>query len=83
MADFLGGEQMPVGIVVALDHEARGIVRADGKAVFVEGALPGEIVEYASFRKKAKYEQAYLVRVIHSVAERFEPRCPHFGICGG
>ncbi|MCL2021069.1 MAG: 23S rRNA (uracil(1939)-C(5))-methyltransferase RlmD [Betaproteobacteria bacterium] len=74
---------MPVGIVVALDHEARGIVYSDGKAVFVEGALPGETVEYASFRKKPKYEQAYLVRVIHAVSERVTPDCPHFDVCGG
>ncbi|MCL2075118.1 MAG: 23S rRNA (uracil(1939)-C(5))-methyltransferase RlmD [Betaproteobacteria bacterium] len=74
---------MPVGIVVALDHEARGIVRQDGKAVFVEGALPGETVEYASFRKKPNYEQARLIRIIRPVAERVAPRCPHFGVCGG
>jgi len=75
---------MPVGIVVALDHEARGIVYSeDGKAVFVEGALPGETVEYASFRKKAKYEQAYLIRVLRPAVDRVTPGCPHFGICGG
>ena len=36
---------MPIGIVESLDHEARGIVRQDGKAIFVDGALPGETVE--------------------------------------
>lgn len=74
---------MPVGTVVALDHEARGIVHLDGKVVFVDGALPGETVEYASFRKKPRYEQAWLVKALAPVPERVEPRCPHFGICGG
>jgi len=74
---------MPVGTVVALDQEARGIVHLDGKVVFVDGALPGETVEYASFRKKPKYEQAWLVKVLSSVTARVTPRCPHFGICGG
>ena len=43
---------MPTGIIESLDHEARGITRLEGKTIFVEGALPGEEVEYVSFRKK-------------------------------
>ncbi len=74
---------MPVGIIESLDHEARGITRLDGKAIFVDGALPGETVEYASFRRKSKFELAHLVRVIKSSNARIEPRCPHFGVCGG
>lgn len=74
---------MAVGIITALDHEARGITRQDGKAIFVDGALPGETVEYASFRKKPKFELANLVRVIKASNARVAPRCPHFGVCGG
>ena len=55
---------MPIGIIVSLDHEARGITRQDGKAIFVDGALPGETVEYASFRKKSKFELAAKQRVL-------------------
>jgi 23S rRNA (uracil1939-C5)-methyltransferase len=74
---------VPVGKVESLDHEARGIVREDGKAIFVDGALPGEVVEYASFRRKPKYELAHLVQVLKPSVARVEPACPHFGICGG
>jgi 23S rRNA (uracil1939-C5)-methyltransferase len=74
---------MPIGVIEALDAEARGIARASGKAIFIDDALPGETVEYASYRKKSSYEQAHLVRVIHPVAARVTPRCPHFGVCGG
>ena len=74
---------MPVGVVESLDHEARGIVRREGKAIFVDGALPGETVEYASFRKKPNYELAHLVAVERASVARVEPPCPHFGICGG
>ncbi len=74
---------MPIGIIESLDHEARGIARQDGKAIFVESALPGERVEYASFRKKPNYELAQLVRIERASPNRVEPRCPHFGICGG
>lgn len=74
---------MPVGIIEALDHEARGIARQDGKAIFIDGALPGEVVEYASFRRKPKYELAHLVSVISPSPARVTPACPHYGICGG
>ncbi len=74
---------MPIGIVESLDHEARGIARQEGKTIFIDGALPGERVEYASFRKKPNYELAHLVAVERASVARVEPRCPHFGICGG
>ena len=74
---------MAIGTIESLDHEARGIARLDGKAIFVDSALPGEMVEYASFRRKPTYELAQLVRVVRASSARVEPRCPHFGICGG
>ena len=74
---------MPIGVIESLDHEARGITRLDGKTIFVDGALPGEIVEYASFRKKPSYELAHLVNVISGSVARVKPRCEHFGVCGG
>lgn len=74
---------MAIGIIESLDHEARGITRLEGKAVFVDGALPGETVEYASFRRKPSYELAHLVRVLKPSSARQVPKCPHFGVCGG
>lgn len=74
---------MPIGVVESLDHEARGIARFEGKAIFVDGALPGETVEYASFRRKSKYELAHLLGVLKPSSARVEPACPHYGICGG
>jgi 23S rRNA (uracil1939-C5)-methyltransferase len=59
---------MPTGIIESLDHEARGVTRLDGKTVFVEGALPGESVEYASYRRKPSYELARTLRVLASSA---------------
>ena len=74
---------MPIGMIESLDHEARGITRQEGKTIFVDGALPGETVEYASFRRKPSYELAHLVSVLTPSPARVEARCPHFGICGG
>jgi 23S rRNA (uracil1939-C5)-methyltransferase len=69
--------------VESLDQEGRGVARRDGKAIFIEGALPGEVVTYSSYRKKPSYEIATLGAVIKESAARVEPRCPHFSVCGG
>ncbi len=53
---------MPIAKIDSLDHEGRGVTRVDGKAVFVEGALPGERVEYVVRRAEPSYEQGETVR---------------------
>ena len=74
---------MPTGIIASLDHEARGITRLDGKTIFVEGALPGERVEFVSHRRKPTYEVARMERLLQASPYRVTPKCPHFGVCGG
>ncbi len=74
---------MPVAKVESLDHEGRGVARVDGKAIFIEGALPGERVEYSSYRKKPKFELATMTRSITQSSQRVKPRCEFFGVCGG
>jgi len=74
---------MPTGIIESLDHEARGVTRLEGKTIFVEGALPGELVEYDSHRRKPAYELARTVGVLKPSRDRVVPRCPHFAVCGG
>ena len=68
----------------SLDAEGRGVARnAEGKVVFVEGALPGEEVDFQVLRKKASFEIGRLTRVLGGSSSRQVPRCPHFGVCGG
>ena len=69
--------------IESLESEGRGVARDEGKVVFVEGALPGEIVEARTTRQGSSYDQARTVRVLRESASRREPRCPHFGMCGG
>ncbi len=70
-------------VVESLDHEGRGVTHVDGKTIFIEGALPGERVEFTPYKVKPNYEVADVTRVISASAQRVEPRCPHFGVCGG
>jgi len=75
--------------IESLDMEGRGVghLRNDdgspGKVIFVEGALPGERVSFASFRRKSKWEAATLTEIHRESSLRVKPKCPHFGICGG
>jgi len=73
---------MPV-LVESLDREGRGIAHVEGKAIFIEGGLPGETVSYSSYKRKPSYEQAIATAIHVPSAERELPRCPHFGVCGG
>ena len=74
---------MPTAVIESLDHEGRGVTHVDGKVVFVEGALPGEKVDYSVYRSRPSYDLAQVSRVIKPAAQRVLPRCPHFGVCGG
>jgi 23S rRNA (uracil1939-C5)-methyltransferase len=70
-------------IIESLDHEGRGITHVDGKAIFIEGALPGEKVGYSSYRKKPTYEMAQVDGILKASPARVTPQCQHFGMCGG
>ena len=69
--------------IESVDYEARGVAHHDGKAIFVDGALPGETVIASPYRKKERYENAQLIEVLHASGSRIAPRCAHFGVCGG
>lgn len=70
--------------VESLDLEAQGVAhRADGKVVFIEGALPGEEVRVSVSRKKNNWEQANITEMRRESSQRVTPGCPHFGVCGG
>ena len=74
--------------VDSLDLEAQGVARnAEGKVVFIEGALPGEQVQVSVGRSKTAWEQGTMTALRRESAQRVRPACPHFGLhagaCGG
>jgi 23S rRNA (uracil1939-C5)-methyltransferase len=69
--------------IESLDQEGRGVARIEGKVIFIEGALTGEIVSYSSYRKKPSFELAQVTQIHKSSSMRMQPRCKHFGVCGG
>jgi 23S rRNA (uracil1939-C5)-methyltransferase len=71
-----------VGVVAALTHEAEGVVRG-GKTAFVAGALPGERIRFRRTKRHRQHDDARLIEVIEPATDRVQPRCAHFGVCGG
>jgi 23S rRNA (uracil1939-C5)-methyltransferase len=74
--------------IESMDLDAQGVAhRPDGKVVFVDGALPFEVVRANVHRKKDNWEKASLLEVVHESSQRVTPGCPHFGLhagsCGG
>ena len=72
----------------SIDLEAQGVARnADGKVVFVEGALPREQVQANVSRRKNQWEQGTMTAMRRESSLRVRPGCPHFGLhpgaCGG
>ena len=66
-----------------LSHDGRGVATFGGKRVFVRGALPGERVLARITGAKRRYDEGEVLEIIDGSPHRIEPRCPHFGVCGG
>lgn len=56
---------------------------ADGRAVFVPYTLPGELVRIELVEEKRGFARARLLEVVRPSPRRIEPRCKHYGACGG
>ena len=63
--------------------EGKSIAKVDGKAVFIEGAVPGDVVDVFLQKNKKDWAQGNVQRFISYSPERVTPFCEHFGICGG
>ena len=69
--------------IESLDQEGRGVAHVGGKAVFVDGALPGEQVSFRRTRRQRRHDEGEVIEVLRAAPERVAPRCRHFGTCGG
>lgn len=69
--------------ITDLSHDGRGVARIQDKAVFVAGALPGERARIRIVRRHRSFDEAKVEELLTRSPDRIEPRCPHFGGCGG
>lgn len=68
--------------IESLTLDGLGVARVDGKAVFIDGALPNEHVTFRYTSHKAKHDEGKVETVVSASPERVEPQCQHFGVCG-
>lgn len=71
---------------LAVDAYAAGgksIARLDGKVVFIEGAVPGDVVDVRLTKNKKEWAEGKAIRFIQYSKDRVDPFCKHFGVCGG
>lgn len=69
--------------VEGLTHDGRGVAKVDGKAVFIDQAIPGDRIEARITRQHSKYDEATLLEITTPSKDRVEPFCPHYQTCGG
>lgn len=69
--------------IVNLSHDGKGVARIQGKATFVQGALPGETIEFKYSSVKKDYDEGHMLSVIKASPLRIAPKCPHYTVCGG
>jgi 23S rRNA (uracil1939-C5)-methyltransferase len=74
----------PIEITIYdLSHDGRGVATWGEKKVFIHGALPGERILARLTDRKRSYDEGETLEVLEASPDRVEPRCPHFGQCGG
>ena len=69
--------------IEAVAAEGKALTHVDGMVVFVDFAVPGDVVDIQVFRKKKNYMEGFISRMIQPSPNRLEAFCEHFGVCGG
>ena len=69
--------------IEAVAAEGKSLAHVDGTVVFVEFAVPGDIVNVKVTKKKKNYMEGFILEIVKPSEDRLQPFCEHFGICGG
>lgn len=69
--------------IIDIAEEGKGVAKADELVVFVDKAVPGDIVDVKVVKKKKNFAEA-VIEKLHTASDlRTDPFCAHFGTCGG
>ena len=69
--------------IIKFDHFGRGICKLNEKIIFVNKALPNEIVDIKIIKEKSKYNEGEIVNIVKPSKDRIKPICPFYDKCGG
>ncbi len=71
---------------VLVEHyaaEGKSLSRIDGKVVFIENVVPGDVVDIQLGKNKKDWAEGWPLRFKKYSQQRVDPFCEHFGVCGG
>ena len=63
--------------------KGKSVAKHEGRAIFVQGGVPGDICDITVFKRRKKYWEARIEKIHEYSKRRKEPQCEHFGNCGG
>ena len=69
--------------IVDISSEGKSVAKVDGMVIFVDGGVPGDVADVMITRKKNNYAEGHVVELKTKSPNRMEPKCEHFGHCGG
>ncbi len=69
--------------ITGIAAEGKAVCRVGEMVVFVPWAVPGDVADLEVTRKKHSFCEARIVALHEKSSLRIDPRCKHFGICGG
>jgi 23S rRNA (uracil1939-C5)-methyltransferase len=69
--------------IVDISSEGKSVAKVDGMVIFVDGGVPGDIADVMITRKKNNYAEGHITALKSPSPNRIEPKCEHFGSCGG
>ena len=70
-------------VIEAVAAEGKALAKIDGAVLFVQFAVPGDVVDVKVTKKKKNYMEGFILRMVKPSEHRLEPFCKHFGVCGG
>ena len=83
MNKFSRGDIIAELPIIDIGEAAKGIGKVDNAVIFVNGAVPGDLLDVRITKTKRRYFEAVIVRFIKKSEHRTIPACKHFGLCGG
>lgn len=69
--------------VIDIAEEGKGVGKSDDLVIFIDKAVPGDIVDVELLRRKKKFYEGKIQNLVKPSEHRTEPFCEHFGVCGG
>jgi 23S rRNA (uracil1939-C5)-methyltransferase len=69
--------------IIDTASKGKSVAKHDGRAIFVQGGVPGDVCDITVFKRRKKYWEARIEKIHNYSEKRTEPKCEHFGTCGG